>query len=286
MRRSTEKYVAERRTPHPELAHNVPARYPDALHPPDGDPNRGIGRVGSYGALPPRGVEIETRGGNAPMLDHFRSGVVRGFAVVLVVLGMAVLVNAPVAAQEDSVTIDLDELNDSGVSGEATLTADGDSTLVSIDVLGASGGHPAHIHEGTCDELNPNPTFPLTSVDADGLSETTVEVALDDLTADPYAINVHLSDTELGTYVTCGNITAAAVGGEEEAEDVTEAAEAVAEDDDDDDGVGGTTATTTPATGVGSLSTSDSLAMLAGLGAVALSLTAGGLALRRREVRS
>jgi hypothetical protein len=214
------------------------------------------------------------------MIAHvrFRSRFLRGFAVLFVVLGMAALAGSSVSAQEDSVTIEMVELNDSGVSGEATLTADGDSTLVSIEVTGASGGHPAHIHEGTCDDLDPNPLHPLDPVDADGISETTVAVALDDLTAGEFAINVHLSDTELGTYVTCGDIVAAAAEEEEEP--------AAEEDEDEAEAVGGTTATTTPDTGIGPLSTSDSIAMIAGLGALALSLTLGGMVLRRREVRS
>lgn len=216
------------------------------------------------------------------MLGHIHSSILRGLAVVFVVLGMAVLAQAPVSAQDDSATIDLAELNDSGISGTASLTADGDATVVSIEVTGASGGHPAHIHEGTCDNLNPNPEYPLASVDADGTSETTVEVALDDLTGGEYAINLHESDTNLGTYVACGNIVAAAVGGEEDGAEEEDAA--ADEDAAEDEAVGGTTYTP-PATGVGSLSTSDSFTMLAGLGAVALSLTLGGLALRRREVR-
>lgn len=182
---------------------------------------------------------------------------------------------------ETSVTIDLTELNDSGISGTATLTDNGDgTTTVEIDVTGAAGDHPAHIHEGTCDDLVPNPLYPLTNVDADGLSSTDVEVSLEDLLAAPYAINLHLSADNVATYVACGNITAA-VGGETDTTD-----DDTTEDDTtgDDDGVGGET--TTPSTGVGTMagSTTDTI-LLAGLAAVALALLGGGLALRRREAR-
>ena len=138
-------------------------------------------------------------------------GAARLGAVLLVLLAIASFVRvAPAAAQDNSITIDLNELNDSGISGTATLTDNGDgTTTVSIQVDGATGGHPAHIHEGTCDDLEPNPQYPLNDVDEEGESETTVEgVTLDDLTASPHAINLHLSNDEIGTYVACGNIVA------------------------------------------------------------------------------
>ncbi|MEA2525250.1 MAG: hypothetical protein QOF73_2477 [Thermomicrobiales bacterium] len=112
---------------------------------------------------------------------------------------------SPEAANE--VTVTLDELNASGVSGTATLTAVGDNqTKVSIDVTGATGDHPAHIHTGTCDDLNPNPLFPLENVDANGKSETTVDVGMAELTGGGFAINLHKSQQEIGVYTACGNI--------------------------------------------------------------------------------
>jgi hypothetical protein len=179
------------------------------------------------------------------------------------------------AAAEDSgtVTIDLGELNDSGVSGTATLTDNGDgTTTVDIQVEGAKGDHPAHIHEGTCDDLNPNPKYPLANVDADGVSSTDVDVSLEDLLASPYAINIHLSADNIATYVACGNIEAAVGGGDTE------------DDDTADDDTGGET--TVPSTGIGTMSgTSSDLAMLLGLAAVAFAFVGGGLFLRRSDTR-
>ncbi len=107
-----------------------------------------------------------------------------GWAIALVaLLAVVSLAGArPVAAAEgDTLVIDLEELNDSGVSGTATLTDNGDgTTTVSIEVSGAAGGHPAHIHNGTCDDLDPNPLYPLTTVDENGTSETDVPYTLDD----------------------------------------------------------------------------------------------------------
>lgn len=93
--------------------------------------------------------------------------------------------------------------------------------------------HPAHIHAGTCDKLNPNPAYPLGNVAADFTVEgtpvagtpaggeesltvegsvTTVNVSLDDLLAKPYAINVHKSAAEIQTYIACGNIAGHRMG--------------------------------------------------------------------------
>jgi len=85
---------------------------------------------------------------------------------------------------------------------------------------------PAHIHEGTCDTLG-GVAYPLTDVAlapaADDAatpltqpmmmhatevltSVTTVDVALSDLLAGEYAINVHESADVIENYVACGEI--------------------------------------------------------------------------------
>jgi hypothetical protein len=108
----------------------------------------------------------------------------------------------------NGVDVALQEQNGSGQSGTATLTVNNDGSLhVSIQLSGGSAQpQPAHIHEGSCADLNPQPAFPLTNV-VDGSSETDVQVSLDDLALDSYAINVHKSEAEADTYVACGDIT-------------------------------------------------------------------------------
>ncbi|MGH2560746.1 MAG: cupredoxin domain-containing protein [Thermomicrobiales bacterium] len=114
---------------------------------------------------------------------------------------------APAEAEAGGqLAIDLAELNASGISGTATLIPNGEETEISVQLEGASGDHPAHIHLGTCDALDPNPEFPLESVAADGSSVTTVPVALADLTAGEFAINIHESVENIGRYIACGNI--------------------------------------------------------------------------------
>jgi len=90
-------------------------------------------------------------------------------------------------------------------------------TPVASPVAG-DGPHPAHIHTGSCDTLG-DVVFPLTSVEvvsgeavgsesahAVKTSTTYLDVSLDDILAGEHAINVHLSDEEIGTYIACGDI--------------------------------------------------------------------------------
>jgi hypothetical protein len=87
-------------------------------------------------------------------------------------------------------------------------------------------GHPARIHEGTCEALGPV-AFRLNgvggSVDQDGapietpiavnapaahevvLSETLIEAPISDILAAPHAVMVYESDEEM-TAITCGNV--------------------------------------------------------------------------------
>ena len=141
-------------------------------------------------------------------------------ALALALLAMASFTATGALAQDD-VVVPINELNDSGVSGDASLTDNGDgTTTVDILVDGATGGHPAHIHSGTCAELG-DVVYPLTDVDASGESVTIVDSPLADLlTSGPYAINIHLSADEIGTYVACGDIPVEAVGGEVAAAEV------------------------------------------------------------------
>lgn len=109
---------------------------------------------------------------------------------------------------DGAVTVDLGEQNGSGQTGTATLTPMGDGKVrVTIELSNPPADpQPAHIHKGTCAELDPTPAFPLESVQG-GASDTEVEVSLEDLQGAAYAVNVHKSETEAQTYVACGNIT-------------------------------------------------------------------------------
>lgn len=121
-----------------------------------------------------------------------------------VVVTALVLVGCATAPADDRVTLEIAELNGSGVSGQVTLEAvDEATTLVSIDVEPA--GHesmPAHVHAGSCDELVPQPRYALENV-ADGRSSTQIPASLEELTAGGQALNLHRSNEEMDVYTAC-----------------------------------------------------------------------------------
>ena len=125
---------------------------------------------------------------------------------VLVVGGIYWYANQQPASQ--SIVFALNAQNNSGMSGEATLTAMDGSTLVELELTGAPSGitQPAHIHTGSCANIG-GVVYPLT-FPVDGASETTLDVSLDALlTQLPLALNVHKSAEEASVYVACGDLT-------------------------------------------------------------------------------
>lgn len=113
---------------------------------------------------------------------------------------------AAAASGEDTV-VTLAEQNGSGESGTATLTATDDGkTRVVVEIADPPWpSQPAHIHRGSCAELDPAPLYGLLNV-MDGRSETVVDAPLSELTAGGLALNVHQSDEMLDHYVACGNL--------------------------------------------------------------------------------
>lgn len=97
-------------------------------------------------------------------------------------------------------------LNDSGLEGTATLYEAGDKTIVDLDVKNTGADQPTHIHAGTCGALEPEPAFDLTTLHADGKSRTVIDTPLEGLLNGTFAIDIHLSPTELGTLSACTNI--------------------------------------------------------------------------------
>ena len=114
----------------------------------------------------------------------------------------------------------------------ATLSIALPTTMAQTPVAEGSGSHPAHIHSGTCAELGDVvlPLENLTDLNATGevvgsedaimtvTSRTVVDASLDDILAGEHAINVHLSDDDMGTYVACGNIGGVLTENEEDGE--------------------------------------------------------------------
>jgi hypothetical protein len=106
-------------------------------------------------------------------------------------------------------TVTMNALNGSGQSGTATIArASGGHITVTIDLNGepASASEPAHIHPGTCANLNPVPKAVLSPV-VDGRSVTTLPSPTS--STGHRAIVVHKgSGADMKTYVACGDIPA------------------------------------------------------------------------------
>lgn len=111
-------------------------------------------------------------------------------------------------APAEEVSVSLEEVDGSGQTGNATLTATGNQThvLILIDGEGVSGNQPANIYKGTCDSLGAEPVYALLEVQ-NSFSDTTIDAPLATLTAAPHAINLTMSPSN-DTRTSCGNIGA------------------------------------------------------------------------------
>jgi hypothetical protein len=110
------------------------------------------------------------------------------------------------ASSSNQVMVELAEQNNSGESGIATLTATGATTRVVLEMKNpTTDSQPAHVHRGSCENLDADPLYGLLNV-MQGRSETVVNVPLSELTAGGLALNVHHSNAKLDTYVACGNL--------------------------------------------------------------------------------
>jgi hypothetical protein len=132
---------------------------------------------------------------------------VKLFALGVVALALFAGCGSDNGGGSDDATVDLSAQNGSNESGTVTLTADGGKTKVVISLDNAPSGipQPAHIHKGSCKQLDPNPAYGLQNV-VDGKSTSEVDEPLDELQNEEYAVNVHKSGADLKTYVSCGDI--------------------------------------------------------------------------------
>jgi hypothetical protein len=114
---------------------------------------------------------------------------------------------APAMAGMDKVTVKLYPQNKSGETATAVLTQVGPDVTVAVTTMGGPADpQPIHIHQGTCANLNPKPTYPLTTVQ-DAKSMTTLKgLTLASLETGDFAINIHHSTSDIPTYYACGDI--------------------------------------------------------------------------------
>lgn len=127
-------------------------------------------------------------------------------ALITVVALLTIVVAACQAAASPPRVITLRTLNASGVTGTVSFGDLGGRTGVEITVNpGGNPDMPAHIHPGTCDNLTPQPKYPLLNV-KNGSSKTVVPASINELFAGNLAVNVHKSNDDLKTYTACVEI--------------------------------------------------------------------------------
>ena len=129
--------------------------------------------------------------------------------LIVLLLGVALACgNEAATGSNDRVEISLDELNGSGQSGTATLTARGGGIEVVLSLgEGTMKSKPVHIHNGQCGPTLAGVAHGLTDF-TDGKSVTMLEgISLESLVTGGFAINAHNAE-DPSVYTACGNIPA------------------------------------------------------------------------------
>lgn len=128
-------------------------------------------------------------------------------SALLTMLAVVGFAGATAVGATNNVSIAMHAQNGSGEDGTAVLTQTGSDVTVVVSIKnGSSTAQPAHIHDGTCADLK-GVAYPLTNVTSGSSTTVVKNVTIDALLKGPFAINVHESASNLGKYVSCGNIT-------------------------------------------------------------------------------
>ena len=105
-------------------------------------------------------------------------------------------------------TLAMMALNESGVTGQATVTPSGNQLQVMVQLSGLTeGAHPGHIHQGTCESPG-SVVAPLQEISAgaDGTGNMTTTVDVDPMTAMDGQHIVAYHPAGGGPPVVCGQI--------------------------------------------------------------------------------
>ncbi len=129
------------------------------------------------------------------------------YIALIVAAAFAVLPAVGTAGDVQALKIPMHALNGSNENGTAVLTQVSGGVRVTVELENAPDqAQPTHIHIGTCAAINKAPEYALEST-VKGRSTTVVRgVSLKDLLSQHYAVNVHKSADDLGTYASCGDI--------------------------------------------------------------------------------
>jgi hypothetical protein len=126
---------------------------------------------------------------------------------IAVATGLFGLTGIASAQDAQTATVQLDPENDSGVSGTATLTANGNQTKIDIALVGSEAGYEGHTFDSSCDDHQSATAFyGIEPVDENGKSTSVVDLPFDELTNGEYYIHIHRPAGERGEGVACGHV--------------------------------------------------------------------------------
>jgi len=128
---------------------------------------------------------------------------------VCAAVGGVLVTGSRIASNASTVTetVAMHALNSSGQNGTATITDVGGKVLVSVRLTGEPSGasEPAHVHFGRCPNIKAVPAYNVGPI-LHGKGSDIVQLTWAEINSGKYAVNVHKSALQMGTYVSCGNI--------------------------------------------------------------------------------
>jgi hypothetical protein len=103
------------------------------------------------------------------------------------------------------------------VAGTATVApgTTAGTTVVAVVITGGTPGaiYPWHVHTGNCGEQGPvvgsAAAYPVLTADAAGKAQANATIPVTTPTTGNYYVNVHASPSDMGTIISCGNLSAA-----------------------------------------------------------------------------
>jgi hypothetical protein len=156
--------------------------------------------------------------------------------ISLVAAGLLTIAAIAPAAGQNIFSVPLDSVDDSGVTGGASIRGvdEGVEFTIFISAGDEGGVHPVNVYEGSCDDQG-DVVFELENIE-DGESVTVVEdIMLGDVLNGEHSIGVAASEDDAETHVMCGNVPnveGLPTSGDED-DDAAEEDDAVTDDDDD-----------------------------------------------------
>lgn len=115
--------------------------------------------------------------------------------------------------------VSMQPVGNSGVTGEATFTAQGEGTMVMVTLMNApQGPHAGHIHQGTCDSpgqiVAPLQDVTVPTANGTGSSHSTAEVPITAVMNGQHIVAYHeQAGDNPGAPIVCGSIPMQQTGG-------------------------------------------------------------------------